>query len=246
MKAENILAFFCLLVVAVAAFYANGLLQVGAGYSAKVVCSGTFTGGRNFERVVDEDISLPLPLFSITKEENAVSVSTLFGLITRRANYDANRNSCTLVAPGETTTIWDTVNFRNEEHVASSNGVQWPQGDTQAAGSSTKINKQNLDKLMDAVFHEPVLKEAGIHRNSRAAVIVYDGEIIGEQYAEGFSADMPLLGWSMTKSVISTLIGARIQEGKMSLSDNHLFSEWESDKRSTITLDQLLRGWYCY
>merc|ERR1712137_597941 len=101
---------------------------------------------------------------------------------------------------------------------------------------------ENLQKIFDAAFHEPVLKESGIMRNTRAAIIVYDGKIIAERYAEGISTSTPLLGWSMTKSIVSTLIGLRVQEQKMSLTDSHLFPEWEGDERSQITLDQLLRA----
>jgi CubicO group peptidase (beta-lactamase class C family) len=38
-------------------------------------------------------------------------------------------------------------------------------------------------------------------------IVIYDGKIVAERYAPGYSKDTPLLGWSMTKSVTSALIG---------------------------------------
>lgn len=240
--AEKVLGLICITTIACIGYYGNISLEVGAGYSAKVICSATFTSGRDFEQVVSNDFSIPI-LYTITKEGNSVSSSTLFGLIKRTANYDPIRNSCTLAAPGETQTIWDTVKFTPKEVKPISTSSEWPQGDENARITDhSQINWENLKKIFDASFHEPVLKDTGILRNTRAVIIVYDGKIIAEGYADGFSESTPIIGWSMTKSLISTVIGARINEGKLSLSDSNLLEEWKSDERSKITLDQLLRG----
>lgn len=242
-SAEKTLFLICFTGLAIIAYYGNISLQVGAGYSAKIICSSTFTSGRDFDRNIADDLSLQLPIYSIKKEDNSVSSSTLFGLIKRTANYDPIRNSCTLAAPGETKTIWETVSFHPKTIEPLSKSKAWPQGNDDASISQhSHINWENLDKIFKAAFHEPVIKEASILRNTRAAIIVYDGKIIAEAYADGFSESTPMLGWSMTKSLISTVIGARIQEGKLSLSDSNLLEEWKSDERSKITLDQLLRG----
>ena len=42
---------------------------------------------------------------------------------------------------------------------------------------------------------------------TRAVVVVHDGEIVAERYGEGFDENSRLTGWSMTKSILSTLIG---------------------------------------
>jgi hypothetical protein len=36
-------------------------------------------------------------------------------------------------------------------------------------------------------------------------VVVYDGRLVAERYAPGFHKDLPLLGWSMAKSVSSAV-----------------------------------------
>jgi CubicO group peptidase (beta-lactamase class C family) len=54
---------------------------------------------------------------------------------------------------------------------------------------------------------------------------------------------MPLIGWSMTKGALNALVGLRVKDGKIALTDRALLPEWrgEGDKRGDISLDQLLR-----
>jgi len=80
-------------------------------------------------------------------------------------------------------------------------------------------------------------------RRTRAVVVVYKGRLVAERYADGFTKDTPLPGWSMAKSVVNALAGILVKEGKLSLSDPAPIPEWRaaSDPRRQITLDQLLR-----
>jgi len=71
-------------------------------------------------------------------------------------------------------------------------------------------------------------------------VIVKDGELVAERYADGFDADTRQLGWSMSKSVASLLTGVLVEQGVVSLEDDHLRPEW-TDDRANITIEQLLR-----
>ncbi|MGA1875399.1 MAG: serine hydrolase domain-containing protein [bacterium] len=73
-------------------------------------------------------------------------------------------------------------------------------------------------------------------------VIAHKGSIVAERYAPGFNKDTPLLGWSMTKSVINALVGILVKEDRLSLNSPLPVPEWqeESDPRRRITLDHLL------
>ena len=44
-------------------------------------------------------------------------------------------------------------------------------------------------------------------------MVVQNGWVVAERYAQGIQPDMPLIGWSMSKSITHALIGRAIQEG---------------------------------
>ncbi|HUF48622.1 MAG TPA: serine hydrolase [Vicinamibacterales bacterium] len=80
-------------------------------------------------------------------------------------------------------------------------------------------------------------------RRTQAIVVVHRGRIVAERYADGLTADTPLAGWSMTKSVTGALSGILVGEGRLALDVRLPMPEWQSmgDPRAAITLDHLLR-----
>jgi CubicO group peptidase (beta-lactamase class C family) len=96
---------------------------------------------------------------------------------------------------------------------------------------------------VDFAFEEPIPGER--NRRTRAVVVVYDGMLIAEGYAEedGFHQDTRQVGWSMTKSVTNALVGILVGQGELNLYEPAPVPEWSSpgDPRSAITLDDLLR-----
>jgi len=80
-------------------------------------------------------------------------------------------------------------------------------------------------------------------RRTRAIVVVKDGRLIAERYAEGIGIDTQLLGFSVTKSVISALVGVLVRQGRLKLDESAPVAAWSKrdDPRHAITIDQLLR-----
>ncbi len=79
-------------------------------------------------------------------------------------------------------------------------------------------------------------------RRTHAVVVVHDGDIVAERYARGVSADTPLPGWSMAKSVLNALIGILVEDGRLSIDSRELLPLWRSpDPRAAISLEDLLR-----
>jgi CubicO group peptidase (beta-lactamase class C family) len=78
---------------------------------------------------------------------------------------------------------------------------------------------------------------------TRAVVVVYDGKLIGERYAPSFSRSSKFLGWSMTKSIISALIGILVKDMKINIDDPAPVPEWNNtnDPRHSITTKNLLQ-----
>ncbi len=71
-----------------------------------------------------------------------------------------------------------------------------------------------LAEALDRAFAEP---KAPPFRRTRAIVVVKDGRIVAERYADGYGIDTPILGFSATKSVTSALIGILVRQGKLAL-----------------------------
>ena len=226
--------------VSVGLWYAYQPLQLGVGYGAKLVCSAVFTSGRSFERAAEEEVAMPIPIFSLSLHDQSVTCSTLFGLLSRTAYYDSISGSCTLSAPNGAVPYLDRP---STAPAVRKTEAPWPLGDAPDSGYPIDgINSLELEQIVKDAFQEP---GEGHHRNTRAVVVLYKGKIAIESYAEGFTKDTRQLGWSMTKSILSTLVGFRVAEGAIHLNDTRLNPLWledPSDPRAQITLDELLRG----
>ena len=63
------------------------------------------------------------------------------------------------------------------------------------------IDQGKVDRLFDLSFEDDA---------TQAVVLIKDGYLIGERYAEGFNADSFGTSWSMAKSFYASLIGISI------------------------------------
>jgi CubicO group peptidase (beta-lactamase class C family) len=95
-----------------------------------------------------------------------------------------------------------------------------------------------LRAALDHAFEEPAEPP---FRRTKAVVVVHDGKVIAERYAAGIGVDTPLLGFSMTKSVVNALIGLLTQQGLTSPSMPAPIPEWRGDVRREIEVEHLLR-----
>jgi CubicO group peptidase (beta-lactamase class C family) len=107
------------------------------------------------------------------------------------------------------------------------------------AGIVKPINSA-LGLAIDEQFEEP---QNPPHRWTKAVVVVKGGQIVGERYANGIAPPTPLLGWSMSKSVINALLGILVRQGRLSPEAPANVAEWADpkDPRHSITVDQLVR-----
>ena len=97
-----------------------------------------------------------------------------------------------------------------------------------------------LKAALDHAFEEPAEPP---FRRTKAVVVVHDGKVIAERYATGVGIDTPLLGFSMTKSVVNALIGILTQQGLTSPSMPAPIPEWRGakDPRREIEVEHLMR-----
>lgn len=91
---------------------------------------------------------------------------------------------------------------------------------------------------------EQIEAYASVSRPSLSSVLVqYRGEVLVERYWQGFAATSYQPVFSITKSVVSALVGLALADGKLSLSDTlaHWYPEIALGSRSrSITIQHLL------
>lgn len=207
-------------------WYFHPLLEVGTGYAAKMACSCHYLQGRSLEDIHANDLNFsafPLMDLSMLEEEKGVE-ATIFGLVTQHALYVEGRG-CVLVVDEQA-----DVPGALEEPQLQLAAAPLPTYDSLPAGLDLGL----LELAVDNAFTP--LPGGG----TRAVVVLHDGHLVHEAYAEGFSADTPLLGWSMTKSITNALVGILVKNGQLSLDQKALFEEWAADERAEITLADLL------
>lgn len=96
-----------------------------------------------------------------------------------------------------------------------------------------------LKAALDAAFEEP----ADRRRHTKAVVVVHRGQVIAERYAPGYGVDTPILGFSMTKSVMNALVGLLVRDGRLSPTQPAPIEPWhtEGDPRRAVTIEHLMR-----
>jgi CubicO group peptidase (beta-lactamase class C family) len=214
-------------------------LRVATGYISHVVCSYVFVSGLDPTRVHDESIASN-PAF---KQINWAV----------RQELDRARREVVVRVLGR---FESRAVYRDGLGCLNLNGAPAPDAPTRAeieadgpirallpdiAGPEIVAPaRAGLKGAVDAAFTEPDGKPA---RRTHAVVIVHDGRVVAERYADGFGVDTPVHGWSATKSVNNALLGILVRQGKLRMEDPAPVAAWQApgDPRRAITPDHLLR-----
>jgi len=241
------MAVVLLVVLGALAWFLSQVLPVGTGYTAKYLCSSTFISKRNPETVFREDVAPLNPLFKpvdwqVNRERKSVSAD-YFGLFAATAVFRDGCGCSLVIGTTEDNMRRQTFYEQAAEDAPPPrrDDLPWPEGSRGPVDpASLGIDPVKLQKALDAAFAEP---EAGNPRKTRAVIVVYDGRLAAERYAPGFDKDMPLLGWSMSKSVTNALVGMQVKNRQLDIKLPAPVAEWQQagDPRRAITLDQLLR-----
>ena len=216
------------------------MLRIGSAYSAKILCSAVFVSGRPAASVLAEDLKHLSFIGTRVDEQNRSVSASVFGLVRRRAIYREGLG-CTLVNGTTVEALKEQGRLAPKGPAPGLADRPWPDGDQLPTDPLPPgIDQARLEKALDEAFSEP---NPELPRRTRAVVVVYQGRLAAERYAPGFAKDTPLLGWSMTKSVMNALVGILMGQGKLRPNDRSLLPAWqnEDDPRRAITLGQLLR-----
>ena len=204
--------------VAVALRLALQAGAIGAGYAAKQICSGVFVARLPEQFVVDTDVLPRLatvgPLAQLLDYEldsnNRQVTAHMLGQ-TARAQHRP-RYGCTLGEAGGAPLfpLPDAAPELGNELGAATVGSAQP------TRTSPGWENVALESALDAAFAEPL--ERG--RNTLAVIVMHRGQIVAERYGGPVTAETPMQGWSMNKSLMATFIGRQIDLGHLRLSDS--------------------------
>ena len=106
-----------------------------------------------------------------------------------------------------------------------------------AVTSNAGAPKQALAREIDDLFRMDDLGE------TRAVVVMNQGQIAAERYAPGYGPDTRFVSWSMAKTVTAVMIGMLVADGRLRLDEGVPEPRWQrpGDARGEITLRQLLQ-----
>lgn len=205
-------------------------LNIIAGYSAKSMNSSVFLADRPvaFTDSTDNNFS-PINLGTDAVDKTAkTSTASVFGLLTRKAFYREGVGSVLIDANFDT-----SLQVRTPKRTNPDNTNPFPFGN--AAQKDSLFISVDYTKLNTTV--------ANLFTNNtktRAVVVIHKNQIIAEQYDAGFTKNSRILGWSMTKSIMSTVFGVLQHQGKINIADAAPIAEWQNDDRKNITINDLL------
>src|SRR5262245_32307325 len=141
---------------------------------------------------------------------------------------------------GELGCVLDQGEGMAEVAVPSANGATQALLPEIAGPAVVAPETPQLAEALDRAFAEPARPP---FKRTRAIVVVKDGRVVAERYADGFGIDTPLLGFSATKSVTSALVGTLVRRGQLAVDGPAPVAAWKmpDNPRHAITVDQLLR-----
>ena len=90
-------------------------------------------------------------------------------------------------------------------------GVPWPT-DQWVRALPGFDPADRLDPLLDQVFHDGATERFG---TTDAVLVVHGGRLVVERYGTGIDATTTLPSWSMAKSILHTLVGVLVADGRV-------------------------------
>lgn len=229
-------------VVAAAAFRIDRPLRMGVSVVAHDLCSKTYISGLDPDRVFADSLAPRQGLKSIagyihyeidTNRQQVRAKLGHLGVVRATAQFYPGLGCIVMhgAPPDGLPTPSQLMAVRSNAAVTS----------TDIAGPDViDAHDPALARAVDAAFEEP---SAGPPRRTKAVLVLHDGHVIAERYAAGYGVDTPIMGFSMTKSMMNALVGILVMQGRIKLTDPAPIPEWSQpdDPRHVITLEHLMR-----
>lgn len=110
-----------------------------------------------------------------------------------------------------------------------------------SSDQTTSLDSTKTDLIPPKVLRE--IENYAQEHNSSSLLILHKGKLITEKYWKGHERDSLSNSMSMSKTIVSLLIGIAISEGHIQSEKDpvsNYIPEWKDDERSSITIEDLL------
>lgn len=233
-KILKIIAVLVLIALITIYFTIYPKLDIVTGFSSKSVASWINISNRTLEDVkaTDNNFDIMPKAQNTIKANGKIVETTIFGFKKRTAIYRDGLGA--LLIDDD----YDIAKKTRKPHrnLAPIN-KPFPYGDLpQDTLELANVDYKKLEKAIANAFD----KQGENTKKTRSVLVLYNDKIIGEHYAKGFSKETPILGWSMTKSIVGTLYGILQKQGKLDISQPTGILSWQNDDRKNITYNDLL------
>ena len=224
-----------------AVHYAWTAFPIISGFDAKQVCTCVFVSNRDTKALdTSEMAELPFSLgsYEVNTKDSSVT-ATVWGMAKKKAIYRKGIG-CTLINDITEQQLRSQVFAIPAPPLLNTDTIPWPYGDKMPDTFPPNINITKLKAVVNSAFTAAYKDKKP---RTRAVIVVYNGQIIAEQYAPGFSKDTKMYGWSMAKSFTAALIGTLVKAGKLDVKKHAPVPEWKDakDPRYAITTEHLLQ-----
>ncbi len=210
-------------------------LNIISGYAAKNMASSVFLAHRTESSVSKFDNNFD-PINKAETHVNSIeksASSNSFGILKRRAFYREGLGAV-LVDDDFDISAPYLKPLRNKTPIQ----LPYPYGDlAQKDTVFANVDYQKIQALVNTSFDVNGLRI----QKTRSVLVIYKDQIIAEKYEDGIDKETPILGWSMTKSIASTIVGILVKQQKFDIYKSAPIAAWEKDDRSKITTDNLLQ-----
>ena len=211
---------------------------------AKLLCSGIFVSGRDPDAVIEQDLHWSEDTFhdwDLTEwivDRDAGRVDLISVMPRSRQRVSASSvyhpgHGCTLLPAGA-----ERVAFEPRQFVDAASKPIPPEAYALPVGRPA-----NAGRMQQALEFAFANERHAIPQQTRALVVIHKNAVVAEAYAPGFTATMPMLGWSMGKSLSAALLGVVVRETGLDVEQPAPIQAWRmpSDPRSTISPLNLLQ-----
>lgn len=212
-----------------------------AGYRALHLCTATFSSGLPAD-LIDRTGSGQTAKNNETKIDQAAKTVTVKFADDMEPRIAAWRPGlgCTQLPIGATMEmVMQLPRLPDSLPPPNLDPQNWPMGDTNATVKLPAPREKAVAKVLDDAFRD---QEGTYKGNTWGVVVIKDGKIVAERYAEGFGPHISHRTNSMCKSLSVSLVGIGVQKGLLDIHAKAPLAAWRKpgDPRGEITLNHLL------